>query len=159
MQNMSNHFKAVLYQENLLDNDRIVEKDKCPTVQSFSYQCQRSRNDAGFPYGDTLPAELDFSIRVGNSDDGKDFYKQLQQNEFANYTFIFNATYDENNRLKSFDDAMVVKGYVVDVREDFDTVESEKGTTEQMLMKVTLLLSSISYVGKEDNYRLLEIFR
>ena len=36
---LSDHLKAILYPENLLENSiGNVEKDKCPTVQAFSYK-------------------------------------------------------------------------------------------------------------------------
>ncbi len=60
-------------------------------------------------------------------------------------------------RLKNYDDAMIVRGYVVDVNEDYNPILTEKGTTEQMLVEVTLLLGSITYVGKEERYKKLEI--
>ena len=46
----SDHLKAVLYPENLQEVGNNVEKRLCQTIQHFSYKCQRSRNDAGFPY-------------------------------------------------------------------------------------------------------------
>jgi hypothetical protein len=52
---------------------------------------------------------------------------------------------------------MVVKGYVVDVKEDYDATVTEDGTVQQILIQVTLLLSSITYVGKDDNSKILEI--
>lgn len=153
---VSDYLKAILYPDNLLENGRIsenqwnAEKDKCPVIQHFSYKCQRNRNDAGIPYGSTTPTELRFSMRLGKPDDGKLFYKQLTLNELFEYTFIFNATFDDNKRLKSFEDAMVARGYVVDVKEDFDTSVTDDNVSEQILIEITLLLGSITYVGKED---------
>ena len=74
----------------------------------------------------------------------------MQSNELFDHTFIFNATFDENDRLKSYGDAMVVRGYVVDVKEDYDATVTKDGFVQQILIHVTLLLSSITYVGKED---------
>ena len=61
--------------------------------------------------------------------------------------------------MESFEDAMVVKGYVVDVKEDYDTAVLEDGTMNQIRMEVTLLVSSITYLGKDDNSKILEITR
>ena len=155
---LSDHLKAILYPENILDNhSENVEKDMCPTIQDFSYQCQRTRNDAGIPFGHTTPSELHFTIRLGKPDDGKIFYQQLVENELFAHTFIFNATFDQNKRLKHFDDAMVVRGYVVDVKEDYNPVKTDDQTVDQMLIEVTFLLSSITYLGKEDRHKKLEI--
>lgn len=153
----SDHLKAVLFPENLLDVGENVEKRLCKTVQHFSYKCQRSRNDAGIPYGNTTPTELLFTIKLESPDDSKVFYQQLQQNELFNHSFLFNATFDQRDRLKAYDDAMIVRGFVVDVKEDYDASVTEDGTAQQILIQVTLLLSSITYVGKEDSYKQLEI--
>jgi len=52
----------------------------------------------------------------------------------------------------------VTRGYVVDVKEDFDVAVTDENQSEQIMVEVTLLLSSITYVGKEDkNNRKLEI--
>ncbi len=155
----SDHLKAVLFPENLLDVGENVEKRLCKTVQHFSYKCQRSRNDAGIPYGNTTPTELLFTIKLESPDDSKVFYQQLQQNELFNHSFLFNATFDQRDRLKAYDDAMIVKGFVVDVKEDYDASVTEDGTAQQILIQVTLLLSSLTYVGKEDNSKILEITR
>lgn len=155
----SDHLKAVFFPENLLDVGENVEKRLCKTVQHFSYKCQRSRNDAGIPYGNTTPTELLFTIKLESPDDSKVFYQQLQQNELFNHSFLFNATFDQRDRLKAYDDAMIVRGFVVDVKEDYDASVTEDGTAQQILIQVTLLLSSLTYVGKEDNSKILEITR
>ena len=161
---ISDYLKAILYPDNLLeygkigDNQWNAEKDKCPVIQHFSYKVERNRNDAGIPYGGTTPTELKFTIRLGQPDDSKLFYDRLMLNELFEYTFIFNATFDDNKRLKSFEDAMVTRGYVVDVKEDYDRAVTDGNLSDQILVEVTLLLSSITYVGKEEqNNRKLEI--
>ena len=161
---ISDYLKAILYPDNLLeygkigDNQWNAEKDKCPVIQHFSYKVERNRNDAGIPYGGTTPTELKFTIRLGQPDDSKLFYDRLMLNELFEYTFIFNATFDDNKRLKSFEDAMVTRGYVVDVKEDYDRAVTDGNLSDQIMVEVTLLLSSITYVGKEEqNNRKLEI--
>lgn len=157
MLNYSDHLKAVLYPDSFLETMENVEKQHCQTIQHFSYKCERSRNDAGFPYGNTIPTELQFTVKLGSPNDEKVFYQRMQQNELFDYTFIFNATFDQHDRLSSYEDAMVAKGYVVDVKEDYDATVTEDGTVQQILIEVTLLLSSITYVGKDDNSKILEI--
>lgn len=159
MLNFSDHLKAVLYPENLMEVEENLEKRLCQTIQHFSYKCQRSRNDAGIPYGNTTPTELQFTVRLETPDDSKVFYQRMQQNELFDHTFLFNATFDQRDRLKSYDDAMIVRGFVVDVREDYDATVTNNGTVQQILVQVNLLLSSITYVGKENNSKILEITR
>lgn len=159
MLNYSDHLKAVLYPYNLQDVEENLEKRLCQTIQHFSYKCQRSRNDAGIPYGNTTPTELQFTVKLDTPDDSKVFYQRMQQNELFDHTFLFNATFDQRDRLKSYDDAMIVRGFVVDVREDYDATVTSNGTVQQILVQVNLLLSSITYVGKENNSKILEITR
>ena len=164
MSSVSDYLKAILYHDNMLENAYIsenewnVEKDRTPVVQHFSYKCQRNRNDAGISYGGTTPTELKFTIRLGHPDDSKVYYERLVSNELFEYTFIFNATFNDSNRLKSFEDAMVTRAYVVDVKEDFDMAVTEDNQSDQILVEVTLLLSSVTYVGPEEQKnRKLEI--
>ena len=159
MLNFSDHLKAVLYPENLMEVEENLEKRLCQTIQHFSYKCQRSRNDAGIPYGNTTPTELQFTVKLETPDDSKVFYQRMQQNELFDHTFLFNATFDQRDRLKSYDDAMIVRGFVVDVKEDYDATVTNNGTVQQILVQVNLLLSSITYVGKENNSKILEITR
>lgn len=157
MLNYSDHLKAVLYPYNLQDVEENLEKRLCQTIQHFSYKCQRSRNDAGIPYGNTTPTELQFTVKLDTPDDSKVFYQRMQQNELFDYTFLFNATFDQRDRLKSYDDAMIVRGFVVDVKEDYDAMVNEDGSVQQILIQVTLLLSSITYVSKDDKHQVLKI--
>lgn len=157
MLNYSDHLKAVLYPYNLQDVEENLEKRLCQTIQHFSYKCQRSRNDAGIPYGNTTPTELQFTVKLETPDDSKVFYQRMQSNELYDYTFLFNATFDQRDRLKSYDDAMIVRGFVVDVKEDYDATVNEDGSVQQILIQVTLLLSSITYVSKDDKHQVLKI--
>jgi hypothetical protein len=159
MTTISNYQKVVLYPESYQENElHNVEKSQCFTVQDFSYECCRNRNDAGFPYGNTLPSTLKFTVRLQSPDSGKLFYQQMKENALFYYTFFFNATYGDFNRLKSFEDAMVVKGYVVDIEEQYDCQVAADGKPNQMLISVTLLLGSVIYKGMErDKY--LEVTR
>lgn len=162
---------VVLYPGHLIENGKVedgyqsetgwnIEKNNCPIVQHFSYKCQRNRNDAGIPYGSTIPTELKFTILLGSSKDSKQFYQQLTLNELFEHTFIFNPSFDDSSKayLKYYEDAMIVKGYVVDVDEDFDTKGTDDNEDNLIQIEVTLLLSSITYQGREEKInRKLEI--
>jgi hypothetical protein len=181
---VSDYLKAILYTGNLMEcrydsNQWTVAKEKCLTIQHFTYKCQRNRNDAGIPYGGVTPTELEFTIRLGHPDDSKIFYELLGQNELFEFTFIFNASFKEGDSLTGFDDAMVTRGYVVDVKEDFskgitqdgnqttdaegqtagtDVKGSRRPLSDQILLRITLLLGSITYLGNEEqNNKKLEI--
>ena len=98
-QKLSNHLKAVIYPENLLENDVRILREHCAMITQFSYQCSRSRNDAGYPYGKTLPSTIDFTVRLGVPEDGKLYYEQMHQNQPATFTFIFNATFGTDHHI------------------------------------------------------------
>lgn len=155
-QKLSNHLKAVIYPENLLENDVRILREHCAMITQFSYQCSRSRNDAGYPYGKTLPSTIDFTVRLGVPEDGKLYYEQMHQNQPATFTFIFNATFGAYDRLADYEDAMIVKGFVVDVEDDYTSADGEDA--EQMLVHVCLLINSIIYNGRDRN-RTLEIYK
>ena len=147
----SNFLRAVLFPGNVDADERNISKEKSLAVQHFSYSFARSRNDAGFPYGPTLPTELSFTLRLMGPDDAKLYYSRLKDNTPYTYTFLFNATYNSNMRLENYDDALVVDGFVVDVEDCFNTASAADGSTEQMLLKVKLLVNSFTYKGKEND--------
>ena len=72
---VSDYLKAILYTGNLMEcrydsNQWTVAKEKCLTIQHFTYKCQRNRNDAGIPYGGVTPTELEFTsslVRTSSS--------------------------------------------------------------------------------------------
>ena len=140
----------------MVEGGMNVVKDQCYTIQHFAYECRHERNDAGFPYGTTTPSKLVFTIKLESPDNGKEFYQHMKQNELFDYTFLFNASFGSFGRLSSFDDAMTVKGYMIDVEEFYDGGNAVDGHTNQVLIKGTLLLSSIAYKST-DSDKILKI--
>lgn len=157
--NLSNHLKALLYPNNILTEEVCgILVEKCFTVLHFNYECKKERNQAGFPIGNTTSAFLNFTLRLARPENGKQFYKQMQQNEPTSFTFFFNAKFENHREIKDYEDAMVVCGYVVDVEDDYSTTPMQDGTTEQMQIHVKLLVANITYIGTNGN-RNLEISR
>jgi len=152
---LSNYVKALLCVGHL-DSGQI-KRAKCFTVLSFDYSCQRSRNKAGFPYDFTTSSVLNGTIKMLRPDDSKAFYEATQNNVPQPYTFLFNATFDENNSsLKDFEDAMIVSGCMINVDEDFNTsTEGGKANDSQMLLKFSILVSSITYRGSGSERKLI----
>ena len=148
----SNEIKAVVVEENILDNPMSVLKENCLTVQHFSYDCVQKRNAAGEVYGATEPVMLRFRVRVNSPRHAKAFYRALASNIDCDYSFLFNATYKSNNRLNDCDDGMVANGFVVRIEENYHNTQSEDGTTEQMVLDVDFLVRRIIYLGREKNY-------
>lgn len=155
----SNELKAVVVPENFLDNPRNVLKENCLTVQQFNYDCVMKRNDSGEIYGVTNPVVLEFSVRVNSPHHAKPFFKELVSTENTYFSFLFNVTYDTNQRIANYEDGMVVDGYVVNLEEVYgsETVDNMNGSS-QMLLRVKILTRSVTYLGREMNDSLKSIF-
>lgn len=148
MKTASNHIKALLIARDFTEEGR-VSQDQCLTLQHFDYKCQHCRNENGEPYGSTVSATLNCTMRsTGNI---QVFYDRLKSSAIHGYTFVFNAVFDDLRLLTDYEDAMIVRGYVVDVEEDFTTAPDDNGDTRQMLLHVKILLSNITYIGRTSN--------
>ena len=143
---LSNQLKAMLVLDDISEDGVTVWQDNCFTVQQFTYQCERRRNQSGVPYGPTLPAFLDFTVRVASGESGKVFYSRMNSREPFPYSFLFNASFNDMRRLANCEDSMVVKGYIIDVEEVFD---------EHMLIHGKLLLCNLAYLGQERTLKLI----
>ena len=149
----SNELKAVVVMENFLDNPMNILKENCMTVQHFNYECVHKRNESGEIYGSVNPVMLDFVIRANSPRQAKGFYKDLVSNEHSNFSFLFNVTYNENQRLENFEDGMVVNGYIVHIEENYASRADQAGSNTQIEMKVTLLSRSVTYLGVDNNFQ------
>ena len=122
---VSDYLKAILYTGNLMEcrydsNQWTVAKEKCLTIQHFTYKCQRNRNDAGIPYGGVTPTELEFTIRLGHPDDSKIFYEQLGQNELFEFTRRIDSLFREPGIEVPFSDSIIATTELI---EKFDRGE------------------------------------
>jgi hypothetical protein len=88
----------------------------------------------------------------------KVFYSNLLNNAPFNYSFLFNATFNANQRLADYEDGMVVNGYVVSVEENYSANRGITGEEEQILLDVTLLTRSVTYVGREEQNNYKSVF-
>lgn len=154
----SNELKALVVPENFLDNPMNVLKENCLTVQHFDYECDHKRNDSDEVYGPTEPVILRFSVRVNSPAHARVFYKSLVSNSYFNFSFLFNTTFNANQRIADYEDGMVVNGYVVSVEENFNSAANQNGEDEQILLDVTLLVRSVIYLGREQQNNLNSVF-
>ncbi len=154
----SNELKAFVVAEDFLENPMSVLKENCLTVQHFDYQCEHKRNASGEVYGPTEPVILKFTVRVNSPKHAKVFYSNLLSNSYFNYSFLFNATFNANQRLGDYEDGMVVNGYVVSVEENYSTEKNQTGEDEQILLDVTLLARSVTYLGREEQNNYKSVF-
>ena len=144
--------------EDFLENPMSVLKENCLTVQHFDYQCEHKRNASGEVYGPTEPVILKFTVRVNSPKHAKVFYSNLLSNSYFNYSFLFNATFNANQRLGDYEDGMVVNGYVVSVEENYSTGKNATGEDEQILLDVTILARSVTYMGREEQNNYTSVF-
>jgi hypothetical protein len=154
----SNELKAIVVPEDFLENPKNVLKENCLVVQHFDYQAEHKRNSAGEVYGPTEPVMLKLTIRINSPRHAKVFYSNLLNNAPFNYSFLFNATFNANQRLADYEDGMVVNGYVVSVEENYSANRGITGEEEQILLDVTLLTRSVTYVGREEQNNHKSVF-
>ena len=152
---ISNQLKALLVVDDITEQGVTVWQYNGFTVQHFRYECCRRRNESGLPYGPTLPAYLDFTVRIASEDSGKVFYERMRTNETFPYSFLFNASFNTRRQLSECEDALVATGYIVDLEEEYESAPAADGSAEQMLVHARLLLSNLTYLGRED--RTLEL--
>lgn len=148
MPKLSNHTKAALFTENIIEQ-HVLRRESATVVQRLDYTLRRPRNDFGKPYGRMSGSELIVATLIGTNDT-REYYERLLSNDSQIFSIVFNATYDNNNFLTSYDSAMVVEGYVVDIVEHYDDDEAKEGN--QMSLEFSFLLTSITYIGEEERH-------
>lgn len=142
---ISKELKALLVVEDITEQGVNVWQDNCFTVQHFHYECRRRRDERGVPYGPTQTSFLDFSVRVSSNESGKAFFERMKVDEPFPYSFLFNALFDSQRHLSEFEDALVVRGYIVDAEESFG-----ENAGEQMLVHARLLICNLAYLSRES---------
>ena len=148
MPKLSNHTKAALFTENIIEQ-HVLRRENATVVQRLDYTLRRPRNDFGKPYGRMSGSELIVATLIGTNDT-REYYERLVSNDSQIFSIVFNATYDNNNFLTSYGSAMVVEGYVVDIVEHYDDDEAKEGN--QMSLEFSCLLTSITYIGEEERH-------
>ena len=149
----SNELKAVVVMDNFLDNPMNILKENCMTVQHFNYECAQKRNDSGEIYGAVNPVMLDFVVRANSPRHARAFYKEIVSNEHTNFSFLFNVTYNENQRLENYEDGMVVNGYIVHIEEEYTSRTNQAGSSTQIELHVKILSRSVTYMGADNNFQ------
>ena len=149
----SNELKAVVVMENFLDNPKNILKENGMTVQHFNYECVHKRNDAGEIYGAINPVTLEFVVRINSPRQAKAFYKELVSNEHCHFSFLFNVTYNDNQRLSNYEDGMVVNGYIVHIEEEYTSRTNQAGSSTQIELHVKILSRSVTYLGSDNHFQ------
>lgn len=118
-------------------------------VQQYQYTCAMQCDRVGTIYGDPQSVTFDFSVCVMKTGQNL-FYEKLQDNGTDQYSFVFNAVF-ENDKLQSFDQAIMVEGYIVDVE------EAGSNDNEQATIRVKLLASEMTYLHNNNDKLTLSI--
>lgn len=165
MTNISNYTKASIFFDDITDPTISVKKENGFTIQKFGYECSRNRNSMGMPYGPPLMTILNFTIKSLPDGYMKELYKKLAEHSASNFSIIFNATFhtneDQYNILEEYEQAIIATGFVIDIKEIYNAMESHNAnsqnsnipsTTDLMMTDVQILLQSINYIGN-NNYQ------
>lgn len=124
------------------------------TVQQMRYSCHRQRNSQGLPYGQHLSDCMELTVRVATNDNAKVFLDCMADNQPHAFSILYDVSFTKMRRLSDYEDAMIARGYVVDVEEEYDKDPHSDGLADQMLVRVSLLLSNLSYVGRTSKLNL-----
>ena len=152
--NYSNELKSIVIADNnVVDNPINVLKENSMTVQHFDYQCRKKRTESNCVYGVSEQVILKFTVRINSSCHAAVFYRCLNSNQPHDFSFLFNATFNNNERLADYEDGMVVNGYVVHIEENYNSQTEGQNDMEQILMTTTLLVRSVNYLGSEIHLR------
>lgn len=140
--------KGMMVTADMMNNKESVTAINSAALQYFHYECKRQRGDNGYPFGATLASCLDFVLKVSSSDTGRVFYENLSVNEPMVLSILFDSSFTGKKSLTDFQNALVVRGYVVDIDESFDKNPIRgDGRFNMMMLHIRLLMSELRYVG------------
>lgn len=151
---LSNHLKAVFLKGNILDDDARFSQYDCLTAQRFDYNFERTCNSKGIPFGSTTHPVVSFSLRFMDDLKVKSFFSLINSMDVAEFSFVFGVTFDENRRISSYENAVVVRGYVVGLEQDYTYNVSSEGEF-QRLLNVEFLALDVTYAGSQSNKTLV----
>lgn len=153
-----------LYAADLPQKLESISIDKCFNIISYSFQCSRSLNDLGLPYGPTLPSILEFTLKAGKAEKLKPFYMYLSSPMTSTYNFLFDPTFREiktdssSKQLKTISDGMTVRGNLIDMVDVYSTNVNDEAN--QMMVTIKVLINEIVFFGEisSQDQRILKIY-
>lgn len=146
------YLSTYLFIDDFFEMPGNVLKTSCYNVEDYKYQCYRKRDEFNNPFGPIMSGYMDITINTQTFNDCKVFYKRMEENESCDYSLIFNPEFNAFGRMTSFDDGMVVRGYVIDVFEACNNAESEDD--EQLQITIRLMLNSVCFMGTDTLHEL-----
>lgn len=148
---ISNEIKVLLYIGNIDELSGVLHKNECNTIMQYSYEAIRNRDNMGFPRGDSSSLILELTIRNFSHVLSRHFLKELRSNRPYDYTFLFNAIFDDNKILSKYDNRLTAKGYIIELEEAFGKQQEGDLMSGQKIMKAKLLISKLIYHGENNN--------
>ena len=157
MENFSNRLIVVVFAGNYSEYGKSWTKNEANTVISYHYDCGRARNAWGKPYGLSHSSYLEFWVRNFSEKFEKDLLRQIHTTEACDYSLLFNVEFDSNQRISHFDDCLIVRGYPVDIQEEYYTGADNNNLEGQRIIKVKILLTSINFDAETNKGLILQI--
>lgn len=151
MASYSDNIKAVLFIDDFRQS-AFIHRAKCMTIQQYNYELAKSRKDNGEVYEyATSGSIMEISLRVGSRDKMKPFYERTNDFVPSQYSVLFNCTFDEDDRLTDYDNAMIAEGFIIDIQEEYDVNAAAEG--QQMLIHIKFLITGIRYMGEASDVK------
>ncbi|MCH5223299.1 MAG: hypothetical protein J1E82_04595 [Muribaculaceae bacterium] len=145
----SNRINVALFHGNIQDNSMFSRNDAV-VVGHYQYSCRKTRNNSGMPYGFIHASYLDVTVRNISEIFEKELLSTMTTNEADDYTFLFNADYDNNLRIKRYDDGFIVRAFPIDIVESFSGSKEGNEDDGQRIIKIKMLITSIIYLGESS---------
>lgn len=136
-------FNSYLYLSKSKDDIDNIKSNDLFFIQHFETNCNRARNEVGNPYGDTKSALLSVTIKDVVCID--EFYKQMKEQEAFNYYIVTNATFNNGQLNSNQCNILKVRGYVVDITEDYVYSPNKVERSELASATIQILIASMSY--------------
>lgn len=149
MQTTPTNLKGFLVTEDIRSGQRI-QQNICIPIEDYEYTLKKSRQSNGVPYPNaTSGSILTVTMSIGTRNSMKVFYERLQDASPANYSVVFDATFNERDQLGDYYSAFVLTGSVVGINEDYDRTPTEG--YENLTITVQILINQLTVLGKTSN--------
>ena len=129
-------------------------------VESFQYESKREHDRTGGTYHIEDATVIDIVVRINKVEIYSKLYGSMSPSNAQPFAILFNARFEMDATdpyyLKSYDDAMVVTGHMVDIELDWErkNVSCGDDNQNQLGMRIKLLMNSITFKGSSNDLTL-----
>ena len=157
MSEPTNSQRVLLYLADKTESKPAINNTNGLVIQRFGYESKREHHaEVGKTYHLEDATIIHFSIRVNKPADVKPLQDHMNQPDKYTYTFLFNPNFQSADTY-TYDDAMMVSGYIVDMEMEYVKQTTDEKIQEQILLHVKLLLNTITFFGENNNILELEV--